>query len=212
MIGFWHRLRTGPRNKVSFILLKFLKKLSDLNTFNQNWITRIKDILNNTGLSYLWNFEGISCSKLKSTIKLRLKYAFFQNWESEIRENSLCRNYRLIKCNFGLERYLIKLNKDLRIVMTRYRTGSHNLPISDRRYDLPDDRNQCPLCHSDIGDEYHYIMNCTAFNHIRPNYISRNYITRPNTMKFQQLFSSQNLETLTKLSKFIKIIMHVFRQ
>ena len=103
------------------------------------------------------------------------------------------------------------MNHNLRINFTRYRSGSHNLPISDQRYNPIGDRNICPLCHSDIGDEYHYIMKCPAFDHIRPNYIDQNYIIRPNTLKFKVLFSSTSIPTLTKLSKFIKIVLYLFR-
>ena len=211
MIGFWHRLRTGSSNKISHKLFTFSKRLSDHNLYNQKWVTKIKQILNNIGLSYLWDFKGISASQLKSAVKLRLSDAFIQNWGEELRGNILCTNYRLIKSTFNLEYYLSKLSKDLRITMSRFRTGSHSLPISDKRYDAPDERNVCPLCLLDTGDEYHYVMICIAFDHIRPCYIAPYYFKRPNTLKFSQLFSSRNLSTLTKLSKFVKQIMYVFR-
>ena len=211
MLSFWHRLRTGSSNKISHILFKFAKKQADENTFDQKWGNKIKEVLNNLGLGYIWNYEGITATKLKSTVKLRLHDAFIQNWESDLQNNKLCTNYRLIKKHFGTQPYLISLSKDLRTIMCRFVTGSHNLPISDRRYDTIDERNKCPLCLSDIGDEYHYIMTCKAFEHIRPKYICNTYINRPNTLKFQKLFSCRDLTTLTKLCKFIKIILHVFR-
>ena len=128
-----------------------------------------------------------------------------------MRTNKLCTNYVLIKENFGQEPYLNILNKDLRIILSKYRSGSHLLLFSDQRYNAIDDRNKCPLCRSDCGDEYHYVMNCPAFDHIRSNYIDQNYILRPNVLKFKSLFSSTNISTLTKLSKFIKIIIYTFR-
>ena len=211
MIGFWHRLRTGSNSKISSILFNFSKRLFDGNSFQSKWLHKINSLLNNLGAAFLWNFEGISHKQLKSFVKRRLKDQFLQNWESEMRTNKLCTNYVLIKENFGQEPYLNILNKDLRIILSKYRSGSHLLPISDQRYNPIDDRNNCPLCRSDCGDEYHYIMNCPAFDHIRTNYIDQNYISRPNVLKFKSLFSSTNISTLTKLSKFIKIIMFTFR-
>ena len=182
------------------------------NTYRLKWLLKVKNILDSTGLSYIWNFDRIGNKNLKNKVKKRLHDAFLQNWTSELQDNVLCTNYRLMKVSFHLEFYLKNMDYDLRINISKFRTGSHNLPISDRRYNPPDDRNVCPLCHSDVGDEYHYVMICTGLNHIRCKYISQQLLVRPNVLKFQQLFSSKNITTLTKLSKFLKIIMHIFRQ
>ena len=90
-------------------------------------------------------------------------------------------NYRLMKKNFGLEYYLNTLSNDLRTIMSKFRMGTHNLPISDKRFDPPDERNLCPLCHSDTGDEYYYIMSCLAFEYIRPKYISDIWANKAST-------------------------------
>ena len=149
--------------------------------------------------------------KLKSIIKQKLFDAFLRNWQSDVTINNLCSNYRIIKENFGQEFYLRALPNDLRIILSKFRTGSHNLPIADKRYDPIDERNTCPLCLTDVGDEYHFVMSCAAFNHIRPKYIPSRFISRPNTLTFYKLFTSENIPTLTKLCKFLTIIMHVFR-
>ena len=211
MVTFWHGLRSESSKKIH-ILYKFIKKLNDADIYHSKWLTKIKFILDSTGLGYIWNNMGITRFKLKEKVKNRLKDIHFQNWHNEVQENTLYTNYRLFKVNFALENYLIKLSKDLRLVLTKYRTGYHSLPITDRRYDPPDNRNICSLCFTDIGDEFHYVMNCPAFNHIRPKYIHRYFFSRPNTIKFQRLFSSSDITTLTKLSKFLKIIMFVLRK
>ena len=212
MISFWHRLRSGHNSKISKMLFNLTKKMFDENIYKLKWLQKIETILNSTGLSYLWNFDGIAITYLKTYVKKRLQDASIQDWGREIQENRLCLNYRLFKVNFGLEYYLTKLDFDLRINISKFRTGSHNLPISDKRYEPPNDRSLCPLCHSDIGDEYHYVMICTGLNHIRSKFIPQEFIIRPNTLKFQRLFSSKSISTLTKLSKFLKMIMHIFRQ
>ena len=211
MIAFWHRVRSGSNRKISKILYTFIKDVSDKNIYTSKWVTKIRSILDRTGSTYLWNFERISLIKLKSKIQQKLQDAFLQNWESDIRSNNLCSNYRIFKLNFGQEFYLKEMPHNIRITLTKFRTGSHNLPISDQRYNAIDERNICPLCYLDVGDEYHYVLNCPAFDHIRSSYIPTRFMLRPNTLKFNQLLSSRNISILTKLSKFLKIIMYTFR-
>ena len=72
------------------------------------------------------------------------------------------------------------------------------------------------LRHHNIGyhiyadDEYHYILICPYFRLNRELYIKPYYYRRPSMMKFEQLFSSKNKRTLSKLAKFITLIMKQF--
>ena len=59
----------------------------------------------------------------------------------------------------------------LRIPITRFRCGSHNLPISERRFDGICDHHVCPLCFEDIGDEFHYVLACPAFDTYRLKFL-----------------------------------------
>ena len=126
-------------------------------------------------------------------------------------ENILCQNYKIIKDELRFERYLKYLDADLRIPMAKYRTGSHHLPISIRRYNPIDERNLCPLCALDCGDEYHYILICPLLENYRKIYIPQQYYNRPNIMKFKALFSYTNQNQLVRLAKFIKLILYIFR-
>ena len=212
MINFWHRIRTDSTNKISVKMFKLIKHLYDENTFRSKWCNKINDILNNTGLSFLWNFDGVNSNQLKKIIKQQQLDSFSQNWNSAAYENSLCTNYRIYKTQFGFEPYLTLLDSDLRIALAKYRCGSHNLPISIEIYKPIDERNLCPLCHDDHGDEYHYIMTCTAFDKTRARFLDAKFRMKPNTIKFRELFSSPDKVVLVKLCKFIKIILHIFRE
>ena len=73
------------------------------------------------------------------------------------------------------------------------------------------DRRLCTLCISDVGDEFHYILNCKYFRSLRKLYIKPYYHKHPNTLKFSQLMNSNNkVELKKKLTKFIKIITQMF--
>ena len=62
-----------------------------------------------------------------------------------------------------------------------------------------------------IGDEYHYILECPAFQTHRSRYISEFYMRNPNMDKFVLLFQSENVTVLTKLAKLIFEISNRFR-
>ena len=94
----------------------------------------------------------------------------------------------------------------------KFRTGNHKLPVETGRWDGTDvsDR-KCPLCSiNDIGDEYHYLFKCPHFTSERSKYIKPYYYRRPNMLKFGELFRSTNVSLLTKLGKFVEIILKSF--
>ena len=47
--------------------------------------------------------------------------------------------------------------------ITRFRCGSHHLPIETLRWGrVPRENRLCPKCHV-LGDEYHFIFHCVEF-------------------------------------------------
>ena len=211
MITYWHRIRTADESKLAKRVFQLMKYLFDTHLFQSTWCIKINSILNNTGLSYLWNYDGVNQTQLKASVKIRINDIFIQNWLSEINRNNICTNYRIYKNQFQLEPYLSILDKDLQIIMSRYRTGAHNLPITDRRYNGIGLQHICPLCFHDVGDEFHYLFVCPALHQYRKIYLERYFYHRPNAIKYQELFSSNYKIQLVKLTKFIKIIIYVFR-
>ena len=188
-----------------------MKTLFDQNVFKSKWMTHINNLFNKTGLSYLWNSDAVHLNSMMKVFNQRLTDSNMQHWASDLENNILCRNYRTYKNNFGFEPYLVILNPDLRSALCRFRCGSHNLPISNRRYEEIDDRNNCPLCSSDVGDEFHYLFACPAFDWLRVKYVKKRYYLRPNTVKYKQLMCTKNKRELVNLSIFVKTILHVFR-
>ena len=58
----------------------------------------------------------------------------------------------------------------------------------------------------ELGDEFHYVMTCSALSSERNIYIPFYFRNRCNTLKFYELFSVNKLSVLNNLCKFIKII------
>ena len=61
----------------------------------------------------------------------------------------------------------------LRIALTRLRTGAHYLPIvTDAWRNIERNSRICNLCKHDVGDEFHFLFTCTAFNDLRETFIN----------------------------------------
>ena len=65
----------------------------------------------------------------------------------------------------------------------------------------------CQLCQShEIGDEFHYVLQCPNFVTERKNLIPKYFFNRPNALKLSSLFNKKKSETIRKLCKLIDII------
>ena len=54
-----------------------------------------------------------------------------------------------------------------------------------------------------LGDEFHYLLECTYFTEERKKYLPKFYLRHVNILKFQKLMSTENLKLLKQLSRFI---------
>ncbi len=209
IINFWNRIKSGKQTKLSFVLLRLTKMVNDdiTNSFESPWLCNVRSILDNCGLSYIWR-NDLSSNNNKILIKCHYDDINKQQWASEIHNNSCCVNYRIFKENLVFEKYLTQLDFKYRIILCRFRCGNNRLPSNSRRFinDNPD--MLCNLCNSNsIGDEFHYLFICDAFQSIRPLYLKKYYICNPNTYKMAQLFKVSSIPSLKKLCKFISIIV-----
>ncbi len=53
-------------------------------------------------------------TRLKSAINVKLTDIFWQNWNTEVQSNDLCKTYRIVKQNPALEHYLTNLDSSLK--------------------------------------------------------------------------------------------------
>ena len=63
----------------------------------------------------------------------------------------------------------------------------------------------------EIGDEFHYILQCPTFHLQRLRYLENYYLIDPNREKFTQLFQNENFSTLRNLAKLITVINEKFK-
>jgi hypothetical protein len=110
MVNFWGRLLTGPQNKISVVMYKLMRRSGDDLTQTFSWLSHVKMILNNCGMSNIWELESFpSQCWLKNSVLQRLKDQYIQTWSSQITESSKCLNYRIVKTSFHFEPYLLSL-------------------------------------------------------------------------------------------------------
>ena len=89
----------------------------------------------------------------------------------------------------------------------RFRTRNTKLSVEIGRWNgTPLGERTCTLCHTDVDDEYHYILSCKFFKEIRSKFIPRSYFVKPTTHKFKNLMNSENADELKTLCQFINIV------
>ena len=204
IINYWFKLVTGKPDKLSVILYNFAIAKHDTNIL---WLRHVKSILDNCGWSYVWNnIFFVNKTWLHETVKQNLIDQFKQNWLATLQISPKALNYRLYKDTLECERYFSILDDKQIYLLLKFRTLNMKLPIETGRWqNLERENRKCSLCDSnDIGDEYHYIFNCSVFNDCRKQCIKFHYRNRP--VKFHDLMNSKSCSKLNKLCKLIKEI------
>ena len=116
--------------------------------------------------------------------------------------------YRLFKENFEFETYLDIFSDKNRIISCKFRTCNHRLPIEIGRWQNIDRSDIiCHICQTaEIGDEFHYILQCRQLHNDRKLYMKKKILGRVNVLKFDMLFQNKNRSVLRNLCKFIRVI------
>ena len=169
----------------------------------------LKSIFDNCGFSYIF-YEGVSLRNrlyICDLIKQNLNDQFEQEWRDHCQNSSKGKSYRLFTNDiFEIQNYITSeiCNNEIR-TLARFRCTNHKLPIEIGRWiNLDREERMCNLCESDIGDEFHYVMQCPFLNFERSLYLPEYLVSYPNIFKFHLLFSTKDTDVLKKLCLFIK--------
>ena len=149
--------------------------------------------------------------EFKNLCKERLSLYYKKEWKNSINNCKKCSLYKFFKTDLTFEKYLIELNGDLRICLTKFRLCNHKLPIElGRHMNIIRNERICVFCNKDLGDEYHYVFSCDKFINERHKFIPKVCIQKPSSDKFCQLMGSGNSNIIMKLAKFTKLILKAF--
>ncbi len=170
----------------------------------KNWTSLVKKLLSTYGFLDVWLNQGVGDSNaFLSMFRQRISDVFIQNWRGRINDSSRALFYKNI-CDFKLQYYLknITISK-FRHAFAQLRVSSHRLEIEAGRWRrIPIENRMCSTCNC-LADEFHFILECTRYTHIRLIYIRKYYRQRPNMMKFVELINSEHSKTVKNLCNYI---------
>jgi len=168
MISYWFKILQMNPTRIPLKCYTFLKRLDD-NGVDNNWVSKIRRILNTHGFGFVWLNQGVENHiQFLSIFEQRCKDIYCQNWRSETDSHNR-RFYLNIKTGFDMEEYIknVTLFKHRRCI-TLIRTCSHNLNFNNRCQNPID--GLCRLCDlEEVEDEFHFCLVCPAYSSPREN-------------------------------------------
>ena len=212
MVNFWINLIGGDKDKLSFKMYQYMLNLEN---FRSKWLDEIKSILIEVGRYDVWQYQNKTPYTItKQYLKQTLLDLNLQNWRESLNASSKGKNYSIIKESIALERYLTILSKNRYSVLVKFRTGNHFFPIeTDRWLGIELNDRKCSLCDlNDIGDEIHYLLICPFFEDKRKALIKSYYYKRPNILKFKELLTTQSVNQLHNLCRFITCLFQTLKR
>ena len=183
-----------------------LKTDIDANINANNWASNVKKLLERSGFPDVWLFpNSVNLDRFLPLLKLRLKDMYIAEWREGVRSRTSLMLYREIKNVFEISEYLLQIkNRKYRQILSKIRLSSHQLAIEKGRH-INIERNQrkCPLCTSDIEDEFHFILICPEYIDLRKTYIHKYFYTRPSMYKLTILLTSTKSKQLKNLAIYL---------
>ena len=203
MVGFWANIIKGNPNKLSYKIYQIVRTYSPGNS----WITKIESILQDCGMANLWITQDIPSKKwVQCSVKRTLSDHYFQGWLHLETTSNKARMYFSFKDNIKLENYLVDYSSRIKTTLCKFRTANHRLPVEVGRWQrIEYDQRICNLCNSNnIGDEYHFLLECESLQAIRSKYIPQYYWKYPNNYKFLSIIKTSSRKLLSSLGNFLK--------
>ena len=216
MINYWLRLITGKNTKLSYVMYTCLLQLYRSGVYLSPWLEYVRSILIECGLSGVWMSQSVNNSNgIMNIVEQKLKDLWITKWYSNISVKGICSSYQIYKEVYGIEEYLLKLNKNDRIYISKLRTGNIQLPVIKGRYSgIIREERYCDMCNNgQVGDEYHLLFQCQSqiIVQLRDKYIPNYYKNRPNQFKYIMFMQTKNVNLLIKFSQFIKEALRLYR-
>ena len=154
------RLKKMDHSRVNFRIFRWTKENADC----KNWWFRLGKLMHSLGL----NIDECHKTVFEETMFANL----VDNWKSDINRvnakrgngRNKLRMYRLLKQDFGTEKYLSILNRSYRSAMSKFRSGTAPIRIETGRYEgVPADERFCPFCPDLVESETHVILSCNIY-------------------------------------------------
>ena len=177
-----------------------------------NWCSRIRSVLERTGLDQTWESQNIGdTNKFMLSFKESIVRIFTQQWRKDIESSSKLRTYALVKKYFCVEPYILHIRGNhLITAMARYRMSSHDLNIERGRFNnpiTPKNLRICTRCQlNEIDDEIHLLLHCCAMKNEREilyDSVAAIINIQPTNEMFLGIMTSRDITVVKSLAQFI---------
>ena len=206
IIKYWLKLK-NTKNCILKSSFEYLCHEFHTKSNCKNWIAYVFNTLSEIGLRDLFlEYNHLDAKLIFPIVKQRIIDIYKQSLITEISSSSKCFMYKHLIDHIDLQTYLKKpIYNQYKKCITRLRLSSHCLSIETGRYkNIPLDRRICPMCKTDVEDEFHFVLKCPAYASLRVKFLKPYYFQRPSVFKLIQLFTSTNTKELCYLGKYIK--------
>ncbi|XP_071104703.1 uncharacterized protein [Haliotis cracherodii] len=175
---------------------------------SRSWVYDVKSLLNDCGYGYVWRNQCVpnNPDSFLVSLRQRLKDIYLQKWASHVLSSEKCNYYKLFKTTISPEYYLFDINfKRFRISLAQFRCSSHRLRIEVGRHrNIDRELRICEQCDLNvIEDEFHFLLVCPKYDHLRRKYIDLPGYVHPTIQRFTTIMSTTDKDTLKNLSMFI---------
>ncbi len=207
IIKYWIKVVNSENIKYIKCTYNTIMQYNENNPRKVNWVSLVQKLLSELGFYEVWINQGVGDNNLFLYLfKQRLHDNYKQDLHARLSISPKARFYILFE-NFGFKTYLnLDITKKFRICISKLRLSSHSLEIEKGRYKKPNpvpvNERKCPECDV-LEDEFHFLLECKKYHHLRCTYIQRYYWNRPSVPKLIALLTSERTQEIRKLSKFI---------
>ena len=114
---------------------------------------------------------------------------------------------------FFVERNLKCLPEFVMYALAEFRIGSSKLAVNSRNYyDIPRNERLCTNCDQHkLGDEYHFLFECSLLNDLRVRYLPMYFRKRCNIIKMKELIRTEKDDVIFGLAKFVSLGLNIYR-
>ena len=138
----------------------FLDQIIHVSNLADSWSNKVKDLLYNLGLAYLWNDDNVTKLQLRR-IEERIYDQYYQSWYAALNISRLLCTFKTFKTQIGEVKYLscIASNK-YRVALTKLRISANRLEVEKGRFrNIELNQRLCRYCNTGFFEnEYHFIL------------------------------------------------------
>ena len=179
MIKYWFRIISLPSDRLTS---HCYWSLYNLQPQNDPWLNSIKNIINSSGMHFVWSSQNILHQDPKYLLRLgrsicrTLEDVSLQNTSEKIYFETKLSLFRNCKQLNKLSNFLnIIKGREKRSALSRIRLGTLDLELENgRKNKIPRLDRHCKICIArKVENEEHFILDCPALSSVRDPFIQK---------------------------------------